>query len=189
MTVRKIIDPEVMALASIAATLEADHSPMENDPWEGSPFRWIKALPSRTVGAIGEQLVAAWSAAKGFDVTRTGDSEADRIIEGHRIEIKFSTLWKNGGYKFQQIRDQNYDFCFCLGVSPFEAHAWLIPKDILLKYVIGHMGQHTGAQGSDTSWLGFEVGKEFDWMKPYGGSLGAVHSLLIAAGSGGHRRT
>jgi hypothetical protein len=188
MTNRRIRDPEVAALAAIAATLAADYTQLEDDPWNGSPFQWIKSLPSRTVGAIGEQLVAGWSAAKGFDVTRTGDSEADRIIEGHRVEIKFSTLWANGGYKFQQIRDQNYDFCFCLGVSPFDAHAWLIPKSILLKYVIGHMGQHTGSQGSETSWLGFEVDKEYPWMKPFGNTLGEVKSLLLDAGRGPNQR-
>lgn len=188
MKIGKINDPEVLALAAIAATLAPDYSLGVDDPWEGSPFKWIKSLPSRTVGAIGEQLVAGWSAAKGFDVTRTGDSQADRIIEGHRVEIKFSTLWRNGGYKFQQIRDQDYDYCFCLGVSPFDAHAWLIPKSILLEYVIGHMGQHTGAQGSDTSWLGFEVGKPYEWMKPYGSSLAAVNELLLAAGKGHNKR-
>jgi len=183
-----IKDHEVRALATIAATLAVDYAPSENDPWEGSPFKWIRSLPSRTVGAIGEQLVAGWSAAKGFDVTRTGNSDADRIIEGHRIEIKFSTLWKSGGYKFQQIRDQEYDFCFCLGVSPFDAHAWLIPKAVLLEYVIGHMGQHTGAGGGDTAWLGFDVGNEYEWMKPCGGTLAEVRQLLESAGRGNHTR-
>ena len=96
-----IADPEVQALAAIAATLELDYQSSAEDPWSGSPFKWIKTQPSRTVGAIGEALVAGWSAAKGFDVVRSTNSQADRIIEGHRIEIKFSTLWKSGVYKFQ----------------------------------------------------------------------------------------
>ena len=110
-----ISDPEVLALAAIAAALEPDYATPMDDPWSGSPFKWIKAQPSRTVGAIGESLVAGWSAAKGFDVVRSSNSQADRVIQGHRIEIKFSTLWKNGGYKFQQIRNQEYDYLFCLG--------------------------------------------------------------------------
>lgn len=173
-----ISDSEVQQLAAISAMIAPDYAPDANDPWLGSPFKWIKSQPSRTVGAIGEKLVSGWCAAKGFDVTRSPDSEADRLIQGRRIEIKFSTLWANGGYKFQQIRDQDYEYCFCLGVSPFNAHAWLIPKDALLEYVIGHMGQHTGAQGSDTAWLGFQVGQEFPWMKQYGGSLSSVRKLL-----------
>jgi hypothetical protein len=173
-----ISDAEVQQLAAISAMIAPDYAPDANDPWLGSPFKWIKSQPSRTVGAIGEKLVSGWCAAKGFDVTRSPDSEADRLIQGRRIEIKFSTLWANGGYKFQQIRDQDYEYCFCLGVSPFDAHAWLIPKDALLEYVIGHMGQHTGAQGSDTAWLGFQVGHEYPWMNQFGGSLSEVNELL-----------
>jgi hypothetical protein len=184
---REIRDPEVALLASLATTLEPDYV-QDNTAWNGSPFRWIKtSLPSRTVGAVGEALVAGWAAAKGFDVTRTGDSEADRIINGHRVEIKFSTLWANGGYKFQQIRDQRYEFCFCLGVSPFDAHAWLLPKSVLLERVIGHMGQHSGAGGRDTAWLGFPADEPLAWLKPFGGRLKDVATLLEHAGRGNKR--
>lgn len=181
---QQIFDPEVQILAGLAATLAPDYAPAANNPWLGSPFQWILAVPSRTKGAIGEALVAGWSAAKGFDVVRSRSSQADRIIHGHRIEVKFSTLWKNGGYKFQQIREQDYDYAFCLGVSPFDAHAWLLPKSVLRQYVIGHMGQHTGAGGSDTAWLGFTADKEFDWMTPYGGRLADVARLLSENGRG-----
>ena len=184
MTDKRIKDTEVAALAQVASLLELDHKAPLDDPWKGSPFRWIKSHPSRTVGAIGEALVAGWSASKGFDVIRSGDSDADRIIQGHRIEIKFSTLWKSGVYKFQQIRDQDYDYCFCLGVSPFDAHAWLLPKSVLNEHVIGKMGQHTGAGAQDTAWLSFPVGDEYKWMKPHGGTLATVRDLLTKAGTG-----
>lgn len=181
-----ISDQESLALANISTELSKAYLPDANDPWNGSPFQWIKSLPSRTVGAVGEKLVAKWAESKGFLVEKTGDSEADRLIHGHRIEIKLSTLWASGGYKFQQIRNQNYEHCFCIGLSPFEVHAWLIPKSVLEKYVIGHMGQHTGADGADTAWLGFEVGKEYDWMKPYGSSLEQVATLIAEMGKGHH---
>jgi len=148
---RSIRDPEVALLAGIAAALEGDYADDGPDPWEGSPFAWIKTRPSRQIGAIGEQLVAGWCAAKGFDVTRSPSSEADRVISGQRVEIKFSTLWENGNYTFQQIRDQAYDYLFCLGVSPLDAHAWVLPKPLLAQHVIGHLGQHTGSAGTDTS--------------------------------------
>jgi hypothetical protein len=102
------------------------------------------------------------------------------------VEIKFSTLWKTGVYKFQQIRDQNYDYCFCLGVSPFEAHAWLIPKAVLREHVIGKMGQHTGVAAADTAWLSFTVGEAYEWMKPHGGSLSDVKAILTKLGMGNH---
>jgi hypothetical protein len=173
-----IEDPEVRLLASISATLEGDYMPDSDDPWEGSPFDWIRSRPSRQRGAIGEQLVAGWCAAKGLDVTRSSSSDADRVIHGHRVEIKFSTLWQSRVYKFQQIRDQEYDYLLCLGVSPFDAHAWLLPKAALYEYVIGHMGQHTGASGTDTAWLSFPSDVPHGWMKQYGGTLSDVWRLF-----------
>ena len=183
----EITDPDVQLLAGLATTLAPDYAAGPNDPWRGSPFKWILSLPSRTKGAVGEALVAGWAAAKGFDVLRNPDSEADRVVEGHRIEIKFSTLWKSGGFKFQQIRDQKYDYCFCLGISPFDAQAWLLPKAVLYTHVIGHMGQHTGATGRDTSWLGFQAHEPYHWMSEHGDRLSDVERLLKAAGRGPHR--
>lgn len=178
MSLRKISDPEVNLLASIAGSIESDYSD-SMDIWNGSPFRWIKAHPSaRSKGAIGESLVAGWCAAKGLNVLRSPDSQADRIIQGRRIEIKFSTLWETGVYKFQQIRDQNYDFVFCLGIAPFDAHAWLIPKAVLLEHVIGHMGQHTGATGTDTAWISVEPERPYAWMEACGGRLKDTFRLI-----------
>ncbi len=170
---REITDPEVRLLASIAASLEADYGP-QNAGWAGSPFAWIKTRPSRQVGKIGEQLVAGWLAARGFNVTRSGDAEADRVVEDKRVEIKFSTLWEAGGYKFQQLRDQDYDFVVCLGVSPFDAHCWAIPKaEILRRWheTAGLTTQHGGARGSDTAWLAVELGGEPEWLAAFGGTM------------------
>lgn len=179
---RRIRDPEVLTLASIAATLQLDYVRTEDDPWLGSPFEWILQTPSRTRGAIGERLVAGWCAAKGADVVRSPDSQADRIINGFRVEIKFSTLWKSGGYTFQQIRNQRYSHLICLGLSPFDAHCWVLPKQVLMDHVIGHMGQHTGATGQDTAWLSFAVYDPYEWMAPYGGSLAQAWGALDALG-------
>lgn len=181
-----ITDAETQLLASVSTTLETEYLPSDENPWEGSPFAWILSTPSRRRGAIGERLVSGWCVAKGYSVARSPDSEADRLIHGHRVEIKFSTLWTNGGYKFQQVRDQNYDYLFCLGVSPFEAHAWLIPKPILFEHVIGVTGQHTGATGTDTAWIGFQAGSPPGWITPYGGSLERVHEIMSQLEPGAH---
>ena len=86
-------------------------------------------------------------------------------------------------YKFQQIRDQNYDYLFALGISPFDAHAWVIPKTVLKEYVIGHMGQHTGADATDTAWLSVKVGAELAWLRELGGTLAAASDVLAASGT------
>jgi hypothetical protein len=128
--------------------------------------------------------VAGWCATKGFDVVRSPDSQADRVVEGHRIEIKFSTLWASGGFKFQQVRNQNYEHLFCLGLSPHDAQAWLVPKAVLHEHVIGVTGQHTGSSGTDTAWISFPSDDPHAWIRPFGGKLGDVHRVLQGLGRG-----
>lgn len=170
---RTITDPDVQILTALSTTLRTDYE--QDLTWEGSPFAWIKTRPSRQVGAIGERLVAGWCAARGLDVVRSPDHEADRIIQGIRTEIKFSTLWKNTGvYRFQQLRDQNYDMAICLGVSPFNAHCWVLPKSLILAKwgkVPELRSQHGGADGTDTAWLSVTPGDVPDWLQGCGGSL------------------
>ena len=175
----QIKDPEVLLLATIAGTLKGDYvREGPDDPWAGSPFAWIRTRPSRQVGKIGEQLVAGWCAAKGLDVTRSSNSEADRVIAGRRVEIKFSTLWESGVYKFQQLRDQDYEFAVCLGISPFDAHCWVISKAVLREHVIGHTPQHTGKGGTDTFWLSFDASSPPAWLAPCGGRLAAAYEIM-----------
>lgn len=174
----QVQDEDFEIVSKVSSTLEPLYERTEDDPWVGSPFEWMLKVPSRSKGAIGEKLVEEWATQRGFKVSRTGTSEADRIINGHAIEIKLSTLWANGGFKFQQIRNQAYDHCLCIGISPFEIHAWLLPKELLLEKVIGHMGQHTGASGADTAWLNFDKSEPYSWMKPYGDRLENVANLL-----------
>lgn len=169
----QITDEDVRILASCAATLQADYTAEEKE-WAGSPFAWIKTRPSRQIGVIGEKLVSGWLATKGFDVVRSPDSQADRLINGKRAEIKFSTRWKAGFFKFQQLRDQNYQFAVCLGVSPFDAFCWVIPKATILQQWGSGNGlepQHGGQAGKDTAWLSVTPGRVPSWLDACGGRL------------------
>lgn len=183
----RISDPQVRILAALAADKQAQYA--EQDAmWQGSPFAWIKTRPSRQIGAIGESLVAGWAATRGLDVVRSSNSDADRVIQGHRIEIKFSTLWSDDRkFKFQQIRDQEYDYLFALGVSPFDAQAWLIPKAGLMEDRPPELvPQHGGAAGRDTKWLSVTADSPPSWLAAYGGRLADVFELLQGAGQGRH---
>ena len=173
---REITDPDVRLLAGVASMLRGDY--VEGDEWTGSPFAWIKSRPSRQRGKIGEQLVSGWCAAKDLSVGPTGDTEADKVIQGRRVEIKFSTRWASGVYNFQQIRDQNYEVLVCLALAPFDAQCWVIPKETLYDFVIGHTPQHTGAGGTDTFWLNFPADKPPEWLEPYGGKMARALDLL-----------
>lgn len=172
-------DTELQSLVSIAESLKNNYVRDENsDPWANSPFAWIKSRPSRQVGKIGEQLIAEWCKQKQFIVSKSGDSEADLVLNGHRIEIKFSTLWESGVYTFQQLRDQNYEYAFLLGLSPFAAHGWFVSKSVLRQYVIGHTPQHAGKAGSDTFWISFTATAPLHWLIPYGGTMSQVYEVL-----------
>jgi hypothetical protein len=172
-------DTELEALFYIATALKSTYIGDESsDPWANSPFAWIKIRPSRQVGKIGEQLVREWCRQKEFIVSRSGDSEADLVLNGHRIEIKFSTLWGSGVYTFQQLRDQNYEYAFLLGISPFAAHGWFVSKGILRQHVIGHTPQHAGKAGSDTFWLTFPATTPPAWLMPFGGTMSQVYEVM-----------
>ncbi|HWP31107.1 MAG TPA: hypothetical protein VNK96_05210 [Fimbriimonadales bacterium] len=168
-----ISDPDVMLLAQLSRMLQEEYAEGD-EAWIDSPFLWIKTRPSRQVGTIGERLLAGFLAAKGFDVVHAPNSDSDRLVNGKKVEIKFSTLWANGFYKFQQIRDQDYELVICLGISPFDAHAWVIPKVVLINNwgkVPGIQTQHGGRRGSDTAWLTVYPEKVYEWLEPYGGTL------------------
>ena len=102
------------------------------------------------------------------------DSQADRIINGERAEVNFSTLWQGGFYRFQQLRDQYYTFAVCLGMSPFDAHCWVIPKTVIMAQWGAGNGlesQHGGQARKDTAWLSVVPGKELAWLRACGGRL------------------
>jgi hypothetical protein len=145
---------EYNELVEISQSLSREYKNKKKQ-WIGSPFEWIKYQSSRSIGAIGEKIVASWLAMHDFNVVRSPDSEADRVVDGKRVEIKFSTQWENGTYLFEQLRDQNYEFAIFLGVSPNDAHCWVIPKaDIVRMWKVERTlpPQHGGEEGEDTAW-------------------------------------
>lgn len=181
---RMIRDPEVAYLAALAGTLQADYvGEKETAMWSGSPFYWIKSRPSRQIGSIGEALAAGWAASKGFDVQKPLNSDHDRRIAGLKVEIKFSTLWTdNQIYKFQQLRDQDYDYALLLGVSPFDAQAWFVPKaELSYNRPPALVPQHGGAAGRDTRWLSFAAVTPPVWLGEFGGRLSRVRELIKSA--------
>lgn len=171
-----IKDRNVKILASRSLGLEKEYVSSKKETWAGSPFAWILSCPSRQRGKIGEQLLTEWCVERGLKVFRSNNSDSDRIIEGQRIEIKFSTLWGSGAYTFQQIRDQEYDYLICLGVSPFNAHAWIMKKSQIPFKNLKH--QHGGSRGRDTWWLSFKPNDPPGWLKQFGGKLSHVYKIL-----------
>ena len=167
-----ISDEAVLRLAAHGQQLSEQYL-VRKAEWAESPFRWILNLPSRQIGKVGEILVAGIFRDAGLSVhDSVGDTDADILVAGKRVEVKFSTLWENGFYKFQQVRDQNYDFLFCLGISPFDAHAWVFPKSEVPFDELEH--QHGGKRGTDTWWITVHPNTPPPWMQVQGGKVGEV---------------
>jgi hypothetical protein len=166
-------------LAAVSSELATSYP--ETRDWDGSPFKWMLSVPSATRGKIGRDLVATWAAEAGFVVgIEYRNNQPYLIVNGARVVVKTSTLWRSGVYRFQQIKDRDYDFCLCLGISPNQVHAWLIPKFVLDAEVIGHRGQHTGAGASETSWIHAGPNSGSTWLEPYGDSLDDAGEILAS---------
>lgn len=160
-------------LASAAIYIRSDLEE-QSELWENSPFRWVQGLPAAKKGKLGKHLIASWCGAKGLSVDKSGDSQASLIINGCKTSIKFSTLWAGGSYKFQQIRNDGYDFLICLGVSPKEAHCWVFPRNFIVQKATP---QHGGKEGSEY-WLTVDPQNPPEWITNYGGTLDQAYKIL-----------
>lgn len=153
--------------------------------WDDSPFAWVLFQPSATKGAIARQLVIAWANSHGlFPLQVSKDRQIYLELNGILIQVKFSSLWDNGFYRFQQIREQDYDYCLCFGLAPFDMNAWFVSKRMLDTHVIGTKGQHTGAGSGETWWLEIAPDSPEAWLRDCGGQLSdVIEKLKVIAGS------
>jgi hypothetical protein len=193
------IDPQFQTLAKISEGERLDYEQQragQADIWKGSPFEWLCPRPSsKEKGKIGEKILKKWCEQNNIQVQESGNEEFDLLIGKSQkpVEVKLSTLWqkkkskekqkKEGEkkafcYKFQQIRDQCYEYLVCLGVSPNDAHCWVFPKDWLFstaKAMRLLRSQHTGIKGTDTYWLTIDPGDQqllsFLSQQGFGGKL------------------
>lgn len=171
-------------LVAASRAVEREYESASSDHWQNSPFEWLKKIPSsRTRGAQAERLVARWLSSEGFTIAPTGDTEADLLIDERRVEVKMSTPWSGSEtYRFQQIRDQDYEFMICLGLSPAEAHCWVLSKSLLLEQLIGRgFGQHGGASSGETAWLAVDPRTPQDWLRPRSGNPNEALVLIREA--------
>lgn len=160
-------------LKEVLCRLEAQHPGTQE--WDESPFKWVLPLPPATKGAIGRELVRIWAYSLGvFPRQVIKNNQIYLDLNGIMIQVKFSTLWDSGYYRFQQIRDRDYDYCLCFGLAPMDMNAWLIPKEALDLHVIGTKGQHTGAGSDETWWLEISPTIQEPWLSDFGNQLADV---------------
>jgi hypothetical protein len=168
------------AFTRFSAEVQAELASDAPNPWDASPFGWITKEPSRRRGMIGERLVRSWAIECGFTVSRASTSEHDLTIEGLKVEVKFSTLWASGVFKFQQLRDQDYEVAALLGLEPQDVRIWLPEKHLLMEHVLYNpaAGQHTGRDAGDTFWISFRAGVPPAWLAETGGMVEEAERVL-----------
>ena len=159
---------EAADLEKAFTAVQQEFATPQHDPWATSPYAWLRKLKSRRMGKAGEMIIESWLRSDEFAVGRADSSQADRAVNLHQVEIKLSTLWDTGVYKFQQIRDQEYSHAILLGVSPHRLHVWCVPKHVLMAR---SSTQHGGKNGSDTAWLTVSPGDVPDWLNQWGGTV------------------
>lgn len=143
-----------------------------NHDYDGGPFADLARLTPHSKGAVIESMVEELMKALGNEVKRSGTSDYDRVIDGHKSEVKGSLLW-NGKNTFcwQQIRMfQDYDLIYFVAVYPQKADVFVVTKntfsDMIDKY--GFANQHGGAEhDSDEYWFSGRP-DDFDEMKLVG---------------------
>ena len=168
------INKEFIMLAATASHLQEEIQE-EDNPWENSPFEWAITLPPRKKGKLGGKLVVSWLAAKGMNLESTKDSSETVRFNGLQFAIKFSTLWANDIYRFQQIRPTGYDYVICLGISPFDAHCWVVEREWAVRH---SKPQHKGGPKVADYWMEIDPNQPEAWIKDCGGSLDQAFQIL-----------
>lgn len=172
-----ILSQDFIMLAAIANYLQndLDKKPEEEiDLWKNSPFEWTLKLPPARKGKLGSDLVTSWLTSKGIHIDTTKDPAKIIVINNRKVSLKFSTLWANGVYKFQQIRSTGYDFVICFGISPFAAHCWVFEKNYVIKNATK---QHKGGAKSEY-WISINPNQPQEWVHRSGGTLDEAYQLI-----------
>ncbi len=165
---------DFIMLAATASYLQEELE-KETDAWENSPFEWILKLPPRKKGKLGSDLIASWLASKGMRMEAAKNSSETLIINELKFSTKFSTLWTNGIYRFQQIRAKDYDYLICFGISPFEAHCWVFDRNYAVENATPQ--HHQGKKVADY-WIEINPNQPASWTIGYGRTLDEAFKIL-----------
>ena len=145
----------------------------------GTDLNFVRSLSSSSFGAHGRRELLSFLSGHGCQIgKKAGRGPYHAIINNKKVVIKVSTIWRGGtNYVFQQIKEGDWDYLICVGISSAEDHLWITDYDSLKNVT----GQHTGAGAKETKWLHISPeGTKPDHLK--GGTLEeglkAIHDAL-----------
>ena len=104
-----------------------------NDPYLNSPFRVYKEMSSKKKGKYFELIAEQYLKKQGYNVTKSQNSDHDRVVNGKKLEIKGSMLWGEGThFRWQQIRtSQDYDVMCFVAIYPDRIELYGATKDVV----------------------------------------------------------
>jgi hypothetical protein len=105
-------EPGLAALEAISTKIKAAFDTPEDLEWKGHSLEWIRSHPSARIGKIGRSFVQSLCEGSGLKVKKIGYS---LIIKDKKIQVRFSTGWSGGGFKFEQLRYEGFDRSLLLG--------------------------------------------------------------------------
>ena len=161
-----VVPPTALVSAAAAAAFQY----VDTDEWHDSPFAKIRNLPAASRGKAAVSMVENLLHQTGFRVAPRRSSGHDCLVEGRTVRVKLSTLWRSGLYTFQQIRNEDYEIMFLLGLSPQEGHAWVVSRAVALSLA-----------GHPTAWIAFPPHDPPEPLLSAGGSLSALAPALLQA--------
>ena len=129
-----------MTFENIAASeLQYVQDRKKGSKWTGSKYESIKDASMTVKGDFGERVAQQCLQFLGIDaeIINGGKGEFDILCESinTRFENKLATEDTNYSFQFNGIKlDVNYDYVFCLGVTPDELLFEIVPKGDFKKF-------------------------------------------------------
>lgn len=146
------------------AEAESEHS-----MWSNSPFEWISSLSAGSKSKIIKQLLDRWLIAHHIPFENSPELPGGRWIDGHLVQIKTSMLWKSGIYRFQQIKSNDCNYFWLVGLSPDQVNLWVVPRAELECNLT--RAQHKLDGVVESYMLEISPERVPEWLEPFGGSL------------------
>jgi hypothetical protein len=177
-------EPGLASLEAISVTLKKTYDTPEDAEWKDHPLEWIRSKPSARIGKIGRLFVTELCNQAELQAKGVGYA---LLIGKKKFQVRFSTGWSGGGFKFEQLRFEKYEAVICLGITPERAFAWVIPQTVIfgtngtILKKDGLTPQHKGKGGSETAWINVNVQEIPEWMTPYGDSVADAVKKLKAS--------
>ena len=122
-----------------ASELQYVQDRKKGSKWTGSTYEDIKDASMTVKGDFGERVAQRCLQSLGIDaeIINGGKGEFDILCESinTKFENKLATEDTNYSFQFNGIKlDVNYDYVFCLGVTPDELLFEIVPKGDFKKY-------------------------------------------------------